>query len=214
MNLRSAIADRNITEVLHFTTSNGLVGTMSVGALLSHSELPKERTLGHILQINCADRSRDQDWHSYVNLSISRINASFFSIAKNKWHATKDLYWCILSFDPVIMTHEGVFFATTNNAYQCTNQEAGLSGFNALFGPSIRQFPNRVITRPPHYPANLTTCPQAEVLYPDRVPISFLRRVYVPNEDIFCEAEAQIAVCAPALSEDFELVIDPKLFET
>lgn len=210
--IKEAIRARSISEVLHFTTSNGLLGTVTVGALLSHKDLPSERTLSHILQINCPDRSRDKEWHSYVNLSVSRINASFFSIAKNKWHATKDLYWCILSFKPEIMSHPKVYFSTTNNAYACAVRETGIIGFDSMFAESIRQFPDKTIRRPSQLAPNLTTCQQAEVLYPGRVPVEFLQRVYVPSEDIYCEAKAQIEICAPSLSKDLELVIAPELF--
>lgn len=212
MNLQAQIEARAVTEVLHFTTSNGLVGIMSTGSLFSHAKLPSERQLSHILQVNCPDRSRDREWHDYVNLSISRVNSSFFKIAQHKWHATKDLYWCVLSFDAEILSHEGVLFTTTNNAYDATRRMPGVAGFEAMFAPAIQQFPNKVIRRERSLSSNLTTCSQAEALYPGSVSIRYLRRVYVPSEEIYYEAEAQISVCAPALSESFELVVDPDQF--
>jgi hypothetical protein len=212
VSIESRLATRHIEEVLHFTTSNGLVGIMSAGSLFSHARLPAERQLSHILQINCSDRSRDQAWHGYVNLSISRVNSSFFDIARNRWHATKDLYWCVLGFDPEILTHEGVLFSTTNNAYDATIRASGEAGLEALFAPAVRQFPTKVIYRSQGLSGNLPTCSQAEALYPEAVPVRYLRRVYVPSDDIANEAEAQIAVCAPALSEKFQLVVDPSHF--
>jgi len=212
VSIQARVDARGIEEVLHFTTSNGLVGVMSSGSLFSHARLPAERQLSHILQINCPDRSRDQAWHNYVNLSVSRVNASFFSIAQHRWHATKDLYWCVLGFDPEILTHDGVLFSTTNNAYAATNRAGGEAGFEALFAPAIRQFPNKVIYRQAGLSGNLPTCTQAEALYPESVPVRYLRRVYVPTGEIADEAEAQIAVCAPALSEQFQLVVDPSHF--
>jgi len=213
LSIKARLAARGIKEVLHFTTSNGLVGIMSAGSLFSHARLPAERQLSHILQVNCSDRSRDQPFHGFVNLSISRVNASFFSIARNRWHATKDLYWCVLAFDAEILTHEGVLFSTTNNAYNETLRASGEPGLESLFAPTIRQFPTKIIHRPPGFSDNLPTCSQAEALYPDSVPIQYLRRVYVPSDDIADEANAQIAVCAPVLSEQFELVVDPSHFE-
>lgn len=212
MSIQSVIATRGIGEVLHFTTSNGLIGIMRTGALLSHASLPAEKQLSHILQINCSDRSRDKEYHEYVNLSISRLNASFFSIARNRWHAAKDIYWCVLAFDAEILMHERVLFATTNNAYDAAIRAAGAAGLEALFAPAVRQFPTKVIQRSGTLSANLPTCPQAEALYLDAVPVRYLRRVYVPSDDIADEAAAQIAVCAPALSGQFELVVDPTHF--
>jgi hypothetical protein len=212
MSVVEAARSRGITEVLHFTTSNGLVGVLSSGALLAHSELPIEKSLEHITHLNCPDRSRDVAYHAYVNLSISRVNGSFFSIARNKWHATKDIYWCILSFDAAIMGHEGVLFATTNNAYDATLRASGLEGFSALFAPSVRLFPSKWAQRSRVTPAHHTTCNQAEVLYPNRVSIEFLRKVYLPTEDVRAEAEAQLAFCVPDKVKDIELVVASELF--
>ncbi len=212
MALKSAVEARRISEILHFTTSNGLLGILTTGKLLSHSELPKENQLAHILQINCSDRSRDIGWHSFVNLSISRVNGSFFSIARNKWHSTKDLFWCVLSFDPEIMTHPGVLFATTNNAYLLAERAPNIEGFEALFGPSVRQFPTKWATRSKATLPHHTTCNQAEVLYPLAVPIEYLRRVYVMSRDNFHEVEAQIEVCAPQIAGKFQIVVAPEHF--
>ena len=212
MTIGKVIQERGITEVLHFTTSNGLIGTLSNGLLLAHSELPKEKSLAYIAQVNCPDRSRDADFHQYVNLSISRINASFFSVARNKWHATKDLYWCILSFDPIIMTHEGVLFSTTNNAYANTLRALGADGLQTLFAPAIRQFPNKWVQRSKSTSAHHTTCAQAEVLYPRGVPIQYLRKVYLPNDDVLAEAEAQLGFCVPQLAQSIQLSVATEQF--
>jgi hypothetical protein len=211
--IESIIKSREISEVLHFTTSNGLVGIMSAGSLLSHAELPKEQRLSHILQLNCPDRSRDAAWHSYVNLSISQLNGSFFSIARNRWHATKDVYWCVLSFDPEIMTHNDVYFSTTNNAYMATLRGQGKAGLEALFADKVRLFPNKVAARRSSTQVSHTTCNQAEVLYPVMVPLDFLRKIYVPSSDIYHEVEAQVEFCAPGMLEKFEVIVAPEHFE-
>lgn len=203
---------RVITEVLHFTTSNGVLGILNTGALLSHAELPNESRLSYILQINCKDRSRDKDWHNHVNLSISRINGSFFNISRNKWHPTSDIFWCILSFRPEIMTHDNVFFSTTNNAYDYAKRIPGQYGLEELFQPSVRVFENKYLYRTKATPDNFTTCPQAEVLYPGRVPLDFLNAIYFNSYDDMHEVEAQIAVCAPNLQDKFALIVAPSLF--
>ena len=210
--LTDALQRRGITEILHFTTSNGFIGTMATGGLLCHSTLPQEKRLAHILQINSRDRSRDAQWHDYVNLSVSRINGTFFSISSGRWHATKDVYWCILSFDASIVTHPGVLFVTTNNAYALAERAPDLDGFEALFAPKIRQFPDKWIHRSRETPLHHTTCHQAEVLYPKVVDLAHLRRVYFPTDDIADEAAAQLALCAPDLSARLELLVKPELF--
>lgn len=207
-----AVAERGVTEVLHFTTSNGFIGSVTTGSVLSHARLPSERRLAHILQMNCKDRSRDVDWHDYVNLSISRINGTFFSIARDRWHAAKDIYWCILSFDPCIAEHPGVLFSTTNNAYPYTVRAPDLDGFEALFGPKVRQFAAKWVFRSRETPANQTTCLQAELLYPQAVSLEHLRKVYFPSGEIADEAAAQLGVCAPNLLGRVQLEVNPVLF--
>jgi hypothetical protein len=185
---------------------------MATGGLLCHSALPQEKRLAHILQINSKDRSRDAAWHDYVNLSVSRINGTFFSISSGRWHATKDVYWCILSFDASIVTHPGVLFATTNNAYALTERAPDLDGFEGLFAPKIRQFPAKWVHRSRETPSHHTTCHQAEVLYPNVVDLAHLRRVYFPTDDIADEAAAQLALCAPELAARLALLVRPELF--
>jgi len=210
--MADALRERGITEVLHFTTSNGFIGSVTMGGVLSHAKLPSESKLAHILQMNCKDRSRDVDWHRYVNLSISRINGSFFSIARDRWHAAKDIYWCILSFDASIAEHPGVIFSTTNNAYTHTSRAPDVDGFDSLFAPKIRQFSDKWVVRSRETPSSHTTCHQAELLYPEAVSLDHLRKVYFPSGEIADEAAAQLGVCAPNLVGKFSLEVNPTLF--
>lgn len=77
------------------------------------------------------------------------------------------------------MTHDGVFFASTNNAYEplCI-REAGEAGLAHLFQDLVQRKSGWTVGRRGRA-AHLTTCEQAEVLYPQRVSIEFLRRIYV-----------------------------------
>lgn len=211
MSVSEIIAVRGISEVLHFTTSNGLLGILATGKLLAHSELPTEKRLSHILQINCRDRSRDSAWHGHINLSISRINGSFFTISQG-WHATADVFWCILSFSSEIMSHEGVFFATTNNAYPMTKRASDADGLEALFAPRIHQFPTKWVCRNNSQIENFTTCHQAEVLYPKELPLQYLKAIYVKTHDHADEVSAQIGVLNSQLPPDFRLEVAPELF--
>lgn len=211
--ISEAAAERGIKRVLHFTTSNGLVGILDSQQLLSHAQLPKEKRLEHIIQINCPDRSRDIGWHNFVNLSISRVNGSFFSIARNRWHASKDIYWCVLGFDSDIVTHPGVYFTTTNNAYTNTVIRGyGVDGLEALFAPKVRVYTDKWAIRTTQTPPHFTTCPQAEVLYPESVDLKYLRDIYVPSNEILDEVTAQIFVVAPDLRDKVNLIVAPEHF--
>ncbi|RBJ37955.1 DarT ssDNA thymidine ADP-ribosyltransferase family protein [Xanthomonas oryzae] len=185
MTLAGAIKERGISEVIHFTTNRGIVGTLATGALLSRHLLPQEKYLEKVLHVNAASRpeswhdfDKSQNWLDYVNLSISEINRRYFEFS-SKWHKDSEVWWAILAFDPVIMTHDGVFFATTNNAYEpFCSRALGISGFTRLFDDRVTRKSDWTVSRMGRA-AHLTTCEQAEVLYPQRVSVDFLRRIYV-----------------------------------
>ncbi|MEQ8331720.1 DarT ssDNA thymidine ADP-ribosyltransferase family protein [Nisaea sp.] len=194
MSLQSAIAKRGITEVLHFTTNRGLIGSLASQSLLSRPLLGEDAYLRHVLQLNSAVRPEEsalfdktEDWLRYVNLSISEINRRFLDVSR-RWHTNHDVWWCILSFDPVIMTHDGVWFATTNNSYdQCQRGQAE-DGFGALFAPSIRRkklgnYGNPWNVQRFGREASLPTCEQAEVLYPESLSLEHLTTVYVEQDE-------------------------------
>ncbi|WP_365344360.1 DarT ssDNA thymidine ADP-ribosyltransferase family protein [uncultured Sphingomonas sp.] len=189
MTIAELTASKGIQEVLHFTTNRGIVGTLASHSLQSRHRLPRDKYLEHILHVNAASRpearaffDKSQNWLDYVNLSISEINRRYFLVSQ-RWHEDKDVWWGILAFDPVIMTHEGVVFATTNNGYDRCSRAAGEAGLEALFQPTIRRKSNGWSVTRNQRVARLPTCEQAEILYPGEVSTDYLRRVYVSEED-------------------------------
>ncbi|AGB22164.1 hypothetical protein Mycsm_01774 [Mycobacterium sp. JS623] len=181
------IAERGITEVLHFTTApNGLVGVCATGAVLSRDRLEEEKYIEHIYAPNCASRLKDSAWTDYVNLSISQVNKYMLDKSSKDWHPPETgMWWTVLSFDPMIMAHEGVHFTTTNNTYvETVKRGTGRDGLEALFADSMQwgHYYTR-IRRRADMPAHLPTHDQAEVLYPHAVSLEYLRGIYVAVED-------------------------------
>lgn len=184
---------RGINEVVHFTTNKGLLGTLACGLLLSRHRLPENKLLQYIIFNNAEVRpehsvyfDKKENWIDYVNLSLSEINRRYFDVSKNKWHEGKDIFWVILAFDPVIMTHENVYFATTNNAYPYCDRKKGVEGFENLFADEVKRkngffgiWTAKRLSRGSH----LATCEQAEILYPAGVPVEHLKRIYVRTEE-------------------------------
>lgn len=175
---------RNIVEVLHFTTNKGFLGCMISKNLLSRKSLKQEQLLRHVLYPNSAVRPEEseffdkkEDWIDFVNLSISEINRRYFDFSK-KWHEDANIWWVIMSFDPAIINHQNVYFATTNNSYEHCQREVSLIGFENLFQPIIRRKNDWSAYRGQRL-EHLTTCEQAEVLYPQKLSLEWLRRVYV-----------------------------------
>src|SRR5918995_1510343 len=98
-----------------------------------------------------------------------------------RWHATEDLWWVVLAVDVSVLADPGVWFATTNNTYTATvNRGTGAAGLAALFADAVPWgHYGSVCFRHRNMAASWTTDPQAEVLYPEQVPIDRLRAVYV-----------------------------------
>lgn len=199
---------RGITDIVHFSTNLGLTGCLHSGYVLPRSRLKAEQQLEKILTLNAPFRSEEEDWFDktekwidFVNLSVSEITTNLFRHSL-KWHAGKDIYWVIMSFGIEILGHQGVYFTTTNNIYSQTLRAKGVSGFEAMFEPVVRRKPGWVANRGKR-PPNLTTCEQAEVLYPGRLPMAHLRKVYVQTGE---EADRVYALLAQFGHQDVQVI--------
>lgn len=194
MSLEQAVANHSVTEVVHFTTNRGLVGSLAGRSLLSRPLLREDDYLRHVLQLNSETRpeesayfDKSEDWLRFVNLSVSEINRRFLE-ASFRWHDDGDLWWCILAFEPEIITHDGVWFTTTNNGYDQCQRGQGEEGFEAMFAPSVSRKACGVNGRPWNVSrhgrgAHLPTCEQAEVLYPEQLSLDHLQQVYVQQDE-------------------------------
>ena len=200
---------RGIKEVLHFTTNRGLLGVIATRTLKARARLDEDDYLEFIFKAN-APRIRDREYLRYVNLSISRLSAWFFNWSRDR-HSTEDLYWCILSFSPEILRHDGVLFATTNNIWTGCDRKPGGAGLEALFAKRVHRYSTLWAVRQDSYPEDWPTCDYAEVLYPEQVGTDFLERVYFETEDHMHHAAAQmVALNHP----EIELRVAPELFGT
>ena len=215
MSVSGIVAQRGITEVLHFTTNRGIVGALDSKALLSRFRLPQDKRLEYVLHVNAANRpeaatffDKSRNWLDFVNLSLSEINARYFQVS-NRWHHDNFVWWGILAFDTEIVAHEGVVFATTNNSYDQCIRNSGEEGLEALFPPVINRKSNGWKAYRGGRGAHLATCEQAEVLYPGAVSTDFLRRVYVSEDDHHDQVMGWLREFAV---EGVEVVIDARKF--
>lgn len=207
MSIQEIITNRNILEVVHFTTHNGLLGILHSRALKSRARLPSEVDLKYIYKPN-AETRKDTVWWDYVNLSISHINSAYFA-SSCRWHREEDLWWCITAFDPVILTHPDVVFATTNNIYTGVWRGKGKEALDRLFAHRIVRWTGNTVSRSASIPTSHPTCEFAEVLYPGEVSIDFLRRVYVVRGEDADEVYAQMNMIGVS---GIDVIVDPKKF--
>lgn len=205
----AATQERKITQVVHFTTNQGLLGILVEQLLQARALLDKDKYLESIYHQNSKFRREAPQYWSYVNLSISRANYRFLGISTDKWWADSDLFWAVLSFDPEIMAHSGVLFAPTNMGYEGIEPIPGVEGLQALFAERVPAGWGRQTYRTRRFTDDLPTCPQAEVLYPQAVPTSFLRRVSVMNAEDAAKAHGIVSVSG---HDEIDIIVDPTAF--
>lgn len=207
MTIDLIIKNRGIAELLHFSTSIGLVGILSTQNLLPRSALADEQTLEFILKYNAPYRS-DPAWLKYVNLSIARINYQFFDHAGG-WHRDQGLFWVVIGIAPEVLLHDGVYFTTTNNIYPSCRRGMGADALERLFAPKVLGRYSTEIHRTEEHQNHWTTCPQAEVLYPGPLPTRFMACIYVRNDNDLDAVHAQIAALGVG---PYTVIVAPEKF--
>jgi hypothetical protein len=206
VSIPDVIDQRKITEVVHFTTHPGLTGILYQRELKARSLLNQDEALEFILKLNTS-KVFDAPWKGHVNLSISRMNKALFGYSEN-WHP--DESWRILAFDPSILSHDGVHFVTTNNAYwQHLQRGTGVESLNALFADEVAGIYGKPIRRTVGMPDAWTTDVQAEVLYPKGVSTKFLKTIYVRTTE---DADAVAGAIAALQHPEVEIQINPARF--
>jgi hypothetical protein len=193
MTLAEFVAARGISEILHFTTNRGLLGIFATGYVKSRKRLPDESQLEYLFLPN-TDYRKDVAWIDYVNLSVSQVNKRFLAWSRRRTRTDDRLFWCILAFDPAILGHPGVIFTTTNNIYTGVKRGGGLRDFLALFEERVHQWGDYYASRTMGHGDHITTCEQAEVLYPQSLSIECLRRVYVADGETQDEVHAMLGM--------------------
>ena len=201
-----AAAERDITNIVHFTRTNGLKGILSTGVVKCRRDLPEEDRVKHVYEPNAYDRSRDLDWHGYINLSVTKINIHMFNRSKN-WHQEDN--WVILVFDPKILGDPGVVFCTTNNAYPVIKRCRGIQGFEQMFAPQVPWGYHGYIHNRTYRNSNQPTDPQAEVLYPFELSLEYLKALIVRDELTYEE----VFGISSHFPYDPSITIKPEAFE-
>lgn len=212
MSIAKFIRDRDISEVVHFTTHEGILGILDVGSILPNSELIKEKRLEFIVKLNTEYR-KDPQFASYNSISITEPNRKFFGYSRRLHAGGQNLWWCVLALSPVIMEHSGVLFCSGNNTWPRTARKSGLAGLAAMFDDPVPGTYSSWVRRSPGHPKNVPTSREAEFLYPGRIPLlQFLLRVYFETEDHADEFVAYANTLGVVLPSNCA-VINPIMFQ-
>lgn len=210
MSIEDIVVARRISEVVHFTTSHGCLGTLYTKNLLSRARLQNDEMVRYLFAAN-AELRRDVSFLDYISLSLEHINTEFYRVSANKWHRNDPIFWCILAFDPVVLTHDGVVFATTNNIYSSVIRSAGETGLKRLFADRVERWNSTPIVRRTTdmndcYP----TCFQAEALYPQALSTDYLQRIYVRTAR---DQSETIGFLKATFHPEINVIIAPEKFE-
>ena len=175
-----AAKKRGITDIVHFTTTNDMIGILASGVAQSRKRVRENEQVKPVFTPNAPFR-KDVKWLDYVNLSIQRINNWMFVTSEYR-RRNEEVFWVVLSFRPEILSHPGVVFTTTNNIYLRCKRSEGLDGFSQMFSdPVIGRYGRRHVRA--GKPDSWTTDRQAEVLYPGELYIKHLQRIDVQTEE-------------------------------
>ena len=188
MTLDSAVSERQVRSLYHFTTTIGLRYILKHEAILSRSRLQSlceaegdaSNWFEDILEL--MDDNRLDRLIDFVNTSISLPNTYLLNAYVGR-HEAPYLQWCILEIEASELLREGVLFSVSNAASDSAKRNgivAGEAGFEALFAPTVRN-KYRVFERGqklPHQPTDI----QAEALIPNYVPASKIRGVLFGSE--------------------------------
>jgi len=199
---------RKVEEVVHFTTNHGCLGTIFTKKLQSRERLNGDPMVEYLFKPN-AQLRKDVDYIDFVSLSIAHLNHQFYGVSAGSWHRDEPIFWCVLAFDPSILTHPGAVFATTNNIYTGVIRGEGANGFEALYANQVMRWYGNSVTRSDALRDAYPTCFQAEVLYPQSVSTEHLIRIYVQNQSDQSEV---VGFLKATFHRDVDVIVDPSKF--
>lgn len=176
MSVAARAREREISQILHYTSNKGMMGLVCQGALLSRKRVANDPELAFIFQSIWPIKA--PRWVDHISMSVSQINLDLYQRSCSN---CPQFWWAVLSFTPDILDDEGVWFTTTNNAYEATCARGqGLDGLEAMFGPTVPYgHYGSVAQRPAGRPDQYPTHRAAEVLYPGALTFDHLQAVYV-----------------------------------
>lgn len=205
----NVIKRREIAEVVHFTTHSGVLGILDTRSLLPNAELRQEKRLEHILTLNNEER-KDKQWAGYNSMSITEPNRKFFSYSR--WRINEPQWWCVLAFDPSVMEDDGVIFCTGNNTWPRTLRRTGPEGLEGMFAEKVPGTYSSWVNRATSTPSNVPTSLEAEFLYPGRISLERLKRVYFEHSSHASEFTAYARTMEVPLPDGCA-VVDPAMFK-
>ena len=220
------IRKREISKIVHFTSTSGLIGILLSGKIMSRETMRRfiedNPDSPVVRYFHANDLERWDKRLDCVNTSIERINVDLFAAMKSRSAGVVIEPWCIIELDTICLLKNKVVFTVANAAstyVRRNGSQEGLAGLESLYADLVtsgRQDENHVtITqetrreRGAHY--NWTTNSQAEALIPGEIPVVCIKRVVFQSHDEMIRAKNFLANagCTPVMpfaSDGYEFV--------
>lgn len=205
MSAIEAAREREVVELVHYTTSPGIMGTLRTGRLLSRKRLEGNEDIAFVREAIWPTRL--YKWDDHISLSISRINKELHDRSRRRY---PEHWWGILSFSTSLLNDEDVWFATCNNLWPSCKRAQHAAGFEALFADTVEGKFQVDSERDTVMPASWATDRSAEVLYPGEITLDHLQRIYVTD---LAHRALIMAWCETFSIATPEVVVDASRFE-
>lgn len=169
--------DRGVTEIRHYTSERGVMGSIMRGRLLSRDRVEDDADLAFIFE-GVWER-RDPDWTDHISLSVSRINIDLYQRSRRHF---PDYWWAVMAFDVEVLDDSSVVFTTTNNVYdEVCRRAPGLDGFEDMFAERVPWgYRGSVKLRPARCPTTCRPTAQPRSCSPGRSPWTASKRCTCP----------------------------------
>lgn len=171
---------RNIKHLCHFTRLENLE------SILKHGILSREVLVTNGIPHFINDERRNDNNRKAICLSVSRFNEHYLRSKKREFNGS--FVYIYIKINLLFDTKAKVYFYKTNAANKSIKPGIGLDGFKDMFADKVEYMANdekRVFNRHKNKrQAFETTDDQAEILFEGRVPVEYIDRIEIYNNDL------------------------------
>ncbi len=207
--IRAFAQERGISRLVHFTPFNNLLGIANLNGIWARHKIEKyaraEQDQFLLDYISYNDEHRFDRRIDCVNLSIEHINHFLFRRFRDAFADQCDT-WCVVEISPECLEKEGTVFTTGNAASSYVRRHGTQSGFNglqALYAETVtsgNMRGTRTEMRTPSLREAHPTSPQAEVLFPEEIPLSLITAFVFEDDSKCARARAALEMENPGLA--------------
>ena len=191
--MEQILQERQIDWLLHFTQAENLPNIFKYGLL------PKTELIERNIAVYTNDQYRYDECENAICMSIEFPNYKmFYSLRKEN----PDIDWAVLLINASVLLDFDCAFCTTNagsaESYSIPiEKRKGILAFQNLFD----EYPGKPTRKEMNIKNWHPTNPQAEVLVFEKVPITYIAKVFFQNNRTMDEYSSYIPDCTETISK-------------